>query len=101
MISANSNLFGLSLARQRTRRWLVGIFWGGLIPLLCVGFLHFYVNAHGSNNFALQLPFQSIFWIVILLGGVRAGGWVKPFRAASLWQITYPTGFNRAGVGNR
>ena len=58
----------------------MGIFWGGLIPLLCVGFLHFYVNAHGSNNFALQLPFQSIFWIVILLGGVRAGGWVKPFR---------------------
>jgi hypothetical protein len=81
MISAHSNLFGLSLARQRTRRWLVAAILGGLIPLLCVVFQNYVVNAHGSNGFALNLCFQSIFWIAALLGGVRAGGWVKPFRA--------------------
>jgi len=81
MISANSHLFGLSLASQRTRRWLVGAFWGGLIPLLGVLFHYSFSSARGSNGFWMQMSFQSIFWIVALLGGIRAGGWVKPFRA--------------------
>jgi hypothetical protein len=81
MISADSTLFGHSLARRRTRRWLVGVFWGGLVPLLCVGFQGCFFIARGSFalntlNFALLV----IFWITIYLGGVRAGGWVKPFR---------------------
>ncbi|MGD0293978.1 MAG: hypothetical protein ABSB30_09005 [Terracidiphilus sp.] len=81
MISADSTLFGHSLARRRTRRWLVVAFWGGLVPLLCVGFQELFFIARGSFalntlNFALLF----IFWITIFLGGVRAGGWVKPFR---------------------
>jgi hypothetical protein len=80
MISADSTLFGHSLARRRTRRWLVGAFWGGLVPLLCVGFQLIFINDHNQNGIAMLLAVQSIFWIGSLLGGVRAGGLVKPFR---------------------
>lgn len=81
MISADSTLFGYSLARRRTRRWLVGAFWGGLVPLLCVGFQLVFITSHNQNGIAVNFAVLSILWITIWLGGVHAGGWVKPFRA--------------------
>jgi hypothetical protein len=82
MISADSTLFDHSLARRRTRRWLVAAFWGGLVPLLYVGFHELFFIARGTFSLnTLNFALLAIFWITIWLGGVRAGGWVKPFRA--------------------
>jgi hypothetical protein len=82
MISADSTLFGHSLARRRTRRWLVVAFWGGLVPVLGMGFHELFFIARGSFGLnTLNFALLAIFWITILLGGVRAGGWVKPFRS--------------------
>ena len=74
MISADSTLFGHSLARRRTRRWLVGAFWGGLVPLLCVGFQLVFITSHNQNGIAVNFAVLSILWITIWLGGVHAGG---------------------------
>jgi hypothetical protein len=82
MIAAESTLFGHSLARRQTRRWLMVAFWGGLVPLLCVGFRELFVNARATNALNIAgLFILLISSITTLLGGARAGGWVKPFRA--------------------
>ncbi len=92
MISVDSTLFGHSLARRRTRRWLVVAFWGGLVPLLCVGFQEFYFIARGSFGLnTLGFALLTISSITVLLGGAQAGGWVKPFRAqAKVRNIVQP-----------
>lgn len=80
MIASGSSIFGVSLRRQKTRRWLLGIYWCGLIPLFCIGFSRFAFGSRGGNSFVLNCAIWAAFWVAAVLGGVRAGGWVKPFR---------------------
>jgi len=80
MISEMVRPFGLSLARRRTRRWLVILYWAIVVPLFCTGFALLAFRPKGANSFVVQICLQSVLWILLLLGGARSGGWVKPLR---------------------
>lgn len=80
MINDTFKYLGISVARQSRRRALVLLYWCLFLPFSC--WAMFIGEAHhgGWNSSALNLAVQMILFIPALLGGVRAGGLVKPFR---------------------
>lgn len=80
MISESAQPFGLSMARRSTRRALVVGYWL-LIALFFV--LYEWATAKALTRGRIGqplLPLQVLFFLPALLGGVRMGGAVKPFR---------------------
>ena len=79
MISA-VRVFGASLERRSVRRWIVALYWCG-IAAISLAFLWHTFRHHGfflESNLVIILYF-----LPALLGGVRAGGAVKPFRGSA------------------
>jgi hypothetical protein len=74
MISTNKP-FGLSFARRRTRRALVVAYWCFIAVYSCA-----FLPRGNFNWFGVLIAVQVFIQIPQMLGGVRAGGMVKPFR---------------------
>jgi hypothetical protein len=74
MISTKK-LFGLSIAARSTRRTLVVAYWCFVAVFSCA-----FLPRGNFNWFGVLLAVQLLIQIPIWLGGVRAGGMVKPFR---------------------
>ena len=82
MIAESSPFPWFSTARRRTRRLIVVAYW---IVALCVfGIVQWKEVLLPGHLGALGLlfPLQAIIFLPAVLGGVRAGGIVKPFRGA-------------------
>ena len=82
MIAESSPFPWFSTARRRTRRLIVVAYW---IVALCVfGIVQWKEVLLPGHLGALGLlfPLQAIVFLPAILGGVRAGGIVKPFRGA-------------------
>jgi hypothetical protein len=75
-------LFGVSLARRRTRRIVVLAYWCVPVPFLCTAFLlNFQRHGFTPIDLLLLLPLPAI------LGGYSPAGLVKPFNP-----IPFPPG---------
>lgn len=77
MISTNQGLRVLVGSRYKRRMWVAG-YWC-FVALDCFLFLR-YQTRHGVDNIGLPFVIQTLLVLPGLLGGVRAGGLVKPFR---------------------
>jgi hypothetical protein len=90
MISDTRNLWGRSINRRRTRRWIVVAYWLLTALWVCAILLHM-IRHHGSFvNISLVYV---LLWMPAFLGGVRAGGAVKPFRG-----VYWPSAADRGGM---
>jgi hypothetical protein len=78
MITATNKLFGLSVARRSTRRFLVVFYWTGIAAFVAA-FL-FDQMRHTLDIFGIIIALQILTNLPSLLGGVRAGGVIKPYR---------------------
>lgn len=78
MITTTSKLFGFSVARRSTRRFLVVLYWLG-IAAFAVAFLLDQMR-HTLDVFGIIIAMQIFINLPSLLGGVRAGGVIKPYR---------------------
>lgn len=74
MIYASKPL-GLSIASRGTRRWMLVAFWCVIAASLCT-----LGASDGHGSLATQTAFNMLIFLPLLLGGVCAGGLVKPFR---------------------
>jgi hypothetical protein len=89
MITTN-RMLGISVARRNTRRVIVVLYWSFLV-VFSWGFMHH----HAHQGFDNLLTFNDLLLAALLpalLGGVRAGGPVKPFRGVH-W-IPWATDWN-------
>jgi len=80
MIAESSPFPWFSTARRRTRRLIVVAYW---IVALCVfGIVQWkeVLRPGHLDGLGLLFPLQAIIFLPAILGGVRAGGMVKPFR---------------------
>ncbi len=79
MIVESSPFPWFSCTRRRTRRIVVAVYW--VIVLSIFGLYQWVVSLHPSGFYGLALlfPLQLIVFLPAILGGVRAGGIVKPF----------------------
>jgi len=82
MISTAVRPFGLSLALRTTRRWLVVGYW--LLVALLFVLMELDESKALRRGHGLQplFPLQVLVFVPALLGGVKVGGPVKPFRGA-------------------
>ncbi|MDR3793668.1 MAG: hypothetical protein P4L03_09845 [Terracidiphilus sp.] len=80
MISESYRSLGFSIRRRRTRRVVVVVYWALLVGCLVV--LQWADTTKPSHNGFMHLlfPLQLLIFLPALLGGVRNGGMVKPFR---------------------
>jgi len=80
MISESAHPFGLTIGLRRTRRWLVAGYW----LLITASFVPLELGESKALTHTLRgaplLPLQILVFLPALLGGVRTGGLVKPFR---------------------
>jgi hypothetical protein len=79
MISETRTTWGVSINRRSTRRWIVAGYWL-MTAFFAFAMLMHSIRHHGS--FASMSLVYALFWLPAFLGGVRAGGAVKPFRKA-------------------
>jgi hypothetical protein len=77
MISDTRNLWGWSINRRSTRRWIVVAYW--LFVALVVYAIPHYTLRHNGAFLGFQL-IEILVLLPMLLGGVRAGGAIKSFR---------------------
>jgi hypothetical protein len=90
MISDTRSLWGWSISRRSTRRWIVMGYWL-LTAFWAYAILMYAIRHHGAfMSFSIIYP---MLWLPAFLGGVRAGGAVKPFR--STYWVSVP---DRAGM---
>jgi|GEM_PF-1837540 len=82
MISTAVRPFGLSLALRTTRRWLVVGYWLLAALLFVLVELDEGSALHRGRWILPLLPLQVLIFVPVLLGGVKVGGPVKPFRGA-------------------
>jgi hypothetical protein len=78
--------FGISMSPRRNRRTLVVVYWC-VMAVFLYAFLGGWPEASHSRKaleFVVLFAIQAVMLLPQLLGGVRAGGVVKPFRKASL-----------------
>lgn len=78
MISTKNQPLGFFASRRNTRRWIVAVYW-----LLVLGFTSAFLRhqfRHAFDAIAILYTIQVLINIPAILGGVRAGGLVKPFR---------------------
>jgi hypothetical protein len=78
MITTTNRLFGFSVARRGTRRFLVVLYWVA-IAAFAIAFLLDQMR-HTLDVFGIIIAMQLLINLPSLLGGVRAGGAVKPYR---------------------
>ncbi|HTZ89746.1 MAG TPA: hypothetical protein VMA71_05370 [Alloacidobacterium sp.] len=78
MITTTNKLFGFSVARRSTRRILVVVYWLCIAAFTCA-FL-FDQMRHTLDVFGIIIALQILTNLPSLLGGVRAGGVIKPYR---------------------
>jgi hypothetical protein len=80
MISEMVRPFGLSLARRATRRWLVAGYW--IVVCAWLGLALWCAWDEGNERHTAN--FVHVLWLLFfvppLLGGVKHGGLVKPYR---------------------
>lgn len=78
MIAESSPFPWFSTARQRTRRVVVVAYW--IFALSLFGLFEWaQLFRHHEPGVGLLLPLQIVIFLPAILGGVRAGGMVKPF----------------------
>jgi hypothetical protein len=80
MISESIRPLGFSMAKRRTRRWLVVGYWVLIVALYALMQRADTVNPRHIDFFHLFYPLQLLIFLPALLGGVRHGGLVKHFR---------------------
>lgn len=78
MISASNKLFGQSVARRSRRRILVVVYW--LAVAAFTGAFWVDQARHTLDIFGVFIALQLLVNLSSVLGGVRAGGAVKPYR---------------------
>jgi hypothetical protein len=78
MISTANKLFGIPVARQRTRRMLLVVYWCAITAFAGAFLLD--QTRHTLGVFGILIALQMLTNLPALLGGVRAGGAVKPYR---------------------
>jgi len=78
MITTTNKLFGLSVARRSTRRFLVVVYWLGIAAFVAA--FAFDQMRHTLDVFGIIIALQILTNLPSLLGGVRAGGVIKPYR---------------------
>jgi hypothetical protein len=78
MISATNRLFGISFSRQRTRRRVLCVYWAWVVAFSVLFLRH--QSREGLDGMNALIVTLSIVNLSALLGGVRSGGAVKPFR---------------------
>lgn len=91
MISIDNKFLGISLARRRTRRWVVVLYWC-LVAFFAYAFF-FHNVRHGLDLFGLLIAVQMLINLPGMLGGVRAGGAVKPYRGIHFVPLMERDGF--------
>lgn len=78
MISTTNRWLGISFGRQQTRRWMVAAYW------TCVAAFSYLIlrreTTIGLDGMGVLLVLQLLVNLPGILGGVRSGGAVKPFR---------------------
>ncbi len=80
MIVESSPFPWFSVARRRTRRILVAVYWIAVLGVFgVVQWTEIFRPSH-IGGLHLLFPLQVIVFLPAILGGVRAGGMVKPFR---------------------
>jgi len=80
MISESSPMIWFSTARRRTRRFVVVVYWIAILAAFSIiQWVNIFRPSH-MNGIGLLLPLQIIVFLPAILGGVRAGGLVKPFQ---------------------
>lgn len=77
MIVESYRFFGLHVRRRRTRRAIMVVYWL-FIALVCFGFARHEIH-HGAEEFGSMAAFVLLLNIGNVLGGVRAGGMIKPY----------------------
>jgi hypothetical protein len=95
MIVEQYKIFGVPVSQRRTRRVLVVGYWC-LVAFFCRVFLLHQAH-HGIEDMGPWIVLPAIFNLSGLLGGVRAGGAVKPFSGAH-WISNSPS---TAGEGTQ
>ena len=75
---ATNKILGFSVARRSSRRALVTAY-GCFLVAACYAFLRHQAR-HGFDDRSVLFAIQFLFFLTALLGGIRAGGVVKPFR---------------------
>ena len=80
MISRNSRLFGISLTKRTTRRWVVGALWLAVLPVASYIYQRYAFQVGHRNNFVIQMSYQGPYFLALLLGGVSSSGWIKSYR---------------------
>lgn len=78
MISTTNKLFGFTVARRRTRRILVVAYCCAIAAFAGAFLLD--QTRHSLDAFGIIIALQMLTNLPALLGGVRAGGVVKPYR---------------------
>jgi hypothetical protein len=76
----SEKILGINVKSRSRRRWVVAVYWllvGGAYGLMVWSEL---TRPHNSDPARLLFPLQTLIFMPALLGGVRAGGLVKPFR---------------------
>ena len=80
MISESSPLVWFSTTRRRTRRIAVVVYWIAVLGFFgAIQWIEIFRPSH-MHGIGLLVPLQTIVCLPAILGGVRAGGMVKPFR---------------------
>lgn len=77
MIAERYRIFGIRIESRRARRWMV-VAYGALIAALCVGLVRHQAR-HGVEDLNPWGLFPMFVGFIAILGGVKAGGVVKPF----------------------
>jgi hypothetical protein len=77
MISNANKIFGISIARQRTRRWVVAVYWIW-VTIFSGLFLHSQMH-EGLDRLNAILVVLAVVNLSAFLGGVGSAGTVKPY----------------------
>ena len=78
MIST-ADFLGITIKRQSTRRWIVVLYWLFVAAAYALVQRSMALHSQHRESFRLLVTLQMLTFLPAILGGVRAGGFVKPF----------------------